>query len=392
MKKPMLMIMVLLINAFIGFGIVIPVLPELVSQLHFYVMLSVYSAVSFIMSPFWGAWSDRRGRRPILLTGILGFGLSFLILAASLIEGLSNNQELWLMYISRILGGFFSGAVASCAVAYVADITTNEQRTKGMGMVGMSIGLGFIFGPAIGGLLIPFGYAVPFIAAAVLAVITYFVILKHLGESLPPERRTAGTGSRASRWKAFQGPLKYLYVLGFFITFSLAGLEGTLQYFQVQKIGATATEMGIMFAIMGIVGALVQGGVVRRYIKKGTETRFMIMGLLFCAAGFFLILFSTSFLTATIYLSVYAVGNALLRPCITSLITQKTTVGQGIATGLSSSMDSLGRIGGPLFALGLNVFDISLPFISGAILSLLAIGLVWGFVTADRERQMSTAV
>ena len=162
---------------------------------------------------------------------------------------------------------------------------------------------------------------------------------------------------------------KYLYVLSFFVSFTLAGLEATLQYYQMDKIGATPFDIGMMFLASGIVGALIQGGVVRRLVKQGAEQFVIGIGLLLSAAGFFLLLYSSSVVTAAIYLSVFGAGNALIRPCVTSLITQRTKVGQGVATGLSSSMDSLGRIAGPL--LGGAVFAIahSLPFIIGGVLA-----------------------
>ncbi len=154
MNKQIGIIMLLLMTIFVGFGIIIPVLPEVVkgagAEYHNALLLSVYSAASFLMSPIWGGLSDRIGRRPIILIGLLGFSVSFLIFGFA-------DGNLWVMYVSRILGGLFSGAATACAVAYVADITTAENRTKGMGMVGMSIGLGFIFGPAIGGIIKPMG-------------------------------------------------------------------------------------------------------------------------------------------------------------------------------------------------------------------------------------------
>lgn len=382
MDKRLLVIMVLIMTIFIGFGIIIPVLPEVVTgsgaeSFHLGMLLSVYSLVSFLMSPFWGAWSDRIGRRPIIMIGTLGFSVSFFIFGIA-------GDHLVLMYISRILGGLFSGAVTACAVAYVADITSEENRTKGMGLVGMSIGLGFIFGPAVGGLLSGFGYHVPFFAAALLALLMFVFAYFMLQESVSAEARQQTRDSKQSRWTAFVGSLKYLYVLSFFVSFSLAGLEATLLLFQRDQIGATPQQLGIMFAVSGIVGALIQGGVVRRLIKRGQESRVIGIGLLLSAAGFVLILFSSSLLTASIYLSVFAAGNALIRPCVTSLITQKTKVGQGVASGLSSSMDSLGRIAGPLLGAGIYDYSHSLPFLIGAVLSVAALFLLYRFITIDR--------
>lgn len=377
MTRQLSAIMLLLMTIFIGFGIVIPVLPEIVSPFHLNMMLTLYSAVSFLMSPFWGSLSDSIGRRPVLLLGLAGFGASFLLL------GLAGDN-LWLLYVSRLLGGAFSGAATACAVAYVADITTDQERTKGMGLVGMSIGMGFIFGPAVGGLLSGFGLSTPFFVASALSFVALIAAFARLQESLPPEKRGQAK-QRQSRWTAFAGSLKFLYILSFFVTFTLAGMEGTLQYFQAAKFGAGPVQIGLMFLVSGIVGAAIQGGVVRRLVKPGTESKVVALGLLLCSAGFFLLLLSSSLWTATLYLTVFAAGNALIRPCVLSLITQKTTVGQGTATGLNSSMDSLGRIAGPLMGMGAYHLNIHLPFLIGGVLCLGAIALVGAFRAADRE-------
>lgn len=385
MKKQLAIIMVLLMTIFIGFGIIIPVLPDAVtgsgaSSFHLGMLLSIYSLASFLMSPVWGSISDRIGRRPLIMIGTLGFSVSFFIF------GLADGN-LFMMYASRILGGLFSGAATACAVAYVADITTEENRTKGMGLVGMSIGLGFIFGPAVGGILSQWGYQVPFFASAILALLTFLFALVMLPESLSEEKRRKpdANGAKPSRWTAFVGSLKYLYVLSFFVSFTLAGLEATLLLFEKDKIGATSLDLGIMFAVSGVVGALIQGGVVRKFIKRGDEARVVGIGLVLSALGFVLILFSSSVVTASIYLAVFGAGNALIRPCVTSLITQKTKVGQGVASGLSSSMDSLGRITGPLLGAGIYQYSMNLPFYTGAILCIAALYLLYRFIALDKE-------
>lgn len=215
MDRRLLIVMATLMTTFIGFGIIIPVMPEIIkaadplgAEAHTGLMLAVYSAVSFVLSPVWGSLSDRIGRRPIILIGVLGFALSFVLF------GLSSGN-LTLMYLSRVLGGLFSGAVTSVIVAYVADITTPEERTKGMGLVGMSIGLGFTIGPGFGGLLSLVSLETPFYAASALALITFVLAWAKLKESLAPEQRRSGSSRRESRWKAFTGPLKYLYILAF---------------------------------------------------------------------------------------------------------------------------------------------------------------------------------
>lgn len=374
-------VFLMLLNVFVGFGIIIPVLPELVTPYDLSMMLSGYSLISFIMSPLWGAWSDRIGRRPIILIGISGYALSFFLFGIA--------DHLWLMYAARLMGGFFSGAVIACCVAYVADVTDEEHRTRGMGLVGMAIGLGFVIGPGVGAGLSLLGYSIPFFASSALALITLFLAALYLQESLTAEERAARAAERkaagkVSRWAAFQGALKYLYLLSFIVSFTLSGLEFALYYYQAERIGITPFEMGMMFMVSGIVGALVQGGVVRRYIKKGDEPKFITIGLVLSAAGFFLIVFSTSLVTATVFLTVFSAGNALVRPCVTSLITQKTTVGKGAASGLTSSMDSLGRITGPLISMAAFYMMIQLPFILGGLICIAGLLLLMKYLALDR--------
>ncbi|MBB3109144.1 multidrug resistance protein [Paenibacillus phyllosphaerae] len=392
--KRLVVVMLMLMTTFIGFGIIIPVLPELIKasspgsfELHTGLMLSLYSAISFVLSPFWGGLSDKIGRRPVIMVGILGFAASFLVFGVA-------DGNLALMYVSRIVGGLFSGAVTSVIVAYVADITPPDQRTKGMGLVGMSIGLGFTIGPGFGGLLSLVSNNTPFYAASALALVTFLLAVTQLPESLPPDKRTQKE-TKVSRWTAFTGSVKYLYVLAFFVTFSLAGLEATLQLFGWARFEVTPLQVGIMFLICGLVGALIQGGVVRRMIRKGDEPKYIAIGLVISAIGFLLLISAHSLWTATLYLAIFGIGNALIRPCVTSLITQKTTVSTGVASGLSSSMDSLGRIVGPLLGTFLFKIDLQLPYLAGGLLSLLALLLLLRFRLLDRsavsQRETSAA-
>lgn len=392
MKSKLIIVGLMLFTVFIGFGIIIPVLPQLVSDVspksanwHTGLMLTLYSLMSFLLAPVWGSLSERIGRRPVIMIGVLGFSVSFLLF------GLSGDN-LGLMYASRVLGGLFSGAVTACIVAYVADITTDEQRTRGMAVVGMSIGMGFTFGPLFGGLLSKVSHHTPFFAAAVLSLLTFAAAYVKLEESLTPDKRAAARSRKpASRWTAFQGPLKYLYSLAFFVTFSLAILEATLQLYGMERFDVTPLKVGYMFFFCGLVGALVQGGIVRRHVKKGQEGGYIAVGLVLSAIGFFLLLTADSWIMASVYLCVFGVGNALLRPCVTSLITQKTTVDQGTASGLSSSMDSLGRIVGPLLGSALLGVTSWLPFVVSGILSLGALLLLAQFRSLDRRSSAGTA-
>ncbi|QQE80190.1 MFS transporter [Alicyclobacillus sp. SO9] len=384
MMKKIAVILSMLITVFIGFGLIIPVLPLMVKDVgarpyNLGLMLAVYSAVAFVMSPFWGRISDRVGRKPVLIIGLLGFAVSFLVF------GLAKDI-LWLMYVARVIGGGFSGAVTATAMAYIADVTDEENRTKGMAFAGASIGMGFIIGPGVGGLLGNISIPTPFFVAAGLAVINAIWGVAALKESSTREERLARPKSTGSRWRAFAGALKYLYMVDFVAQFSIATLEGVFQYFEMSKFGATKTQIGMMFLISGLVGALVQGGIVQRYVKHGREVPAMYTGLVLSGIGMFLILFSTNFWTATLYMTIFGASNTVIKPTLTSIITKETTVGQGLANGLLSSMDSLARIIGPVLATVLFEIHHDIPFIVTGIIVIAAMALVMSYKKFSESR------
>lgn len=389
LKKPILLIMIMLFFVYVGFGIIIPVLPVFVQEegvdpAGLGLLLSIYSIVSFLVAPFWGALSDRKGRRPILLTATFGFALSFVLLALS-------ERHIWLLYLSRVLGGLFSGALSGVAMAYVADITSHEERTKSMGFVGMSIGLGFIFGPALGGLLSSWSLTLPFWVSAGACTAVFAGTLLVLPESLDKSVQPA-EHSHSSRWKAFSGLLRYLYILTFVVSVSLAGLESTFQYFEMEVFQVTSSQIGLMFMFSGFADALVQGGLIRPIAKRKWEKQAIGTGLFFSVMGFIMILQCAGFWTATVALTIFSMGNAMVRPCVSSLLTQRTTGGQGITTGLNSSMDSLGRIAGPLLGTSLFGWKSGAPYLAGILLSLAAGYWLWKFHELDQKKKNAGGV
>lgn len=265
------MIAAIQLAVYTGFGMIIPILPKIVEKIgaapvHLGFMLAVYSAVSFLMSPIWGSYSDRVGRRPVILSGLFGFSLSFFIFAIS-------NDHLWIMYISRIIGGLSAGALSSVAMAYAADISSEEERTKSMGIVGMTIGIGFILGPAIGGIFSIWGPYIPFFGASILTFAMLIVAFFILKESLQSRDMAEERQGKLKQLAAFRGKMKYLYTLAFFVAFSLAGLESTFQFFQMAKIGATVLQVGIMFGVVGVVEAIMQGGIIRLFTQKMVKSK-----------------------------------------------------------------------------------------------------------------------
>lgn len=373
MKKAILLLMSVQFFVYLGFGIIIPILPEVIleqglSEVHVGGLLTIYALASFFTAPLWGALSDRTGRKKLILIGLFGFSMSFVIFASFI-------DVLPMLYISRIVGGIFSGALYTAVTGFVADMTSEEERNKYMGLLGMSIGLGFIFGPAIGGLLGAHSLQLPFVASALLlfALLIYAsVILKEPERRGQAKKRAIVPKGAKEFW---QYRIRYLFLFSFMVTFLLAGLESTFQLFQIDKIDITPLQLGYLFMASGLVDATIQGGVVRR-IKNGQETKWIIGAQIVTAIGLFLLLFTDSLLWAGFALSVFTAGNALARTALVSLTTKESGGMFGTAAGMTYSMDNMGRIIGPLLFTWLFTVQPDNVYLLSAILAILSIGLM----------------
>ncbi|QBP40030.1 MFS transporter [Paenisporosarcina antarctica] len=373
MKKAILLLMSVQFFVYLGFGIIIPILPEVIleqgySEVHVGGLLTIYALASFFTAPLWGALSDRTGRKKLILIGLLGFSMSF-VLFASFIEVLP------MLYVSRIVGGIFSGALYTAVTGFVADMTTEEERNKYMGLLGMSIGLGFIFGPAIGGLLGTITLQLPFIVSAILTLllVVYASLILKEPESRADARKRAIVPKGAKTLWLYR--IRYLFLFSFMVTFLLAGLEATFQLFQINKIAITPLQLGYLFMASGLVDAIVQGGIVRR-VKNGQETKWIIGAQVVTAIGLLLMLFTGSLLWAGFALSVFTAGNALARTVLVSLTTKESGGMYGTAAGMTYSMDNMGRIIGPLLFTWIFTVQPDKVYVLSSVLAILSISLI----------------
>jgi len=369
-KKVLPVLFLVMFLVMVGFGIIIPVLPFLAEEVggtptELGFLMAVYSIMQLLFAPMWGRISDRIGRKPVMIVGIAGLAISFFIMAMA--------ESLWGLFIARIIGGILSSANMPTAMAYVADITTEEDRGKGMGIIGAATGLGFIFGPAIGGVFSSSNLSLPFVIAGISSLITLILVIIVLKESLPPEKRIKNSKEKKSVSNALKGPISIIYFLQLIVTLSLAGLETTFAYFAAKRAGIDAIQLGYIFMIMGLGSAIIQGGLVGKLTKKYGEGAVIRGGIIVSTVGFILILFSTNFWTSAIFLTIFGMGNGVIRPAISALLTKNQSSGFGSTTGLLSSFDSFGRIIGPPLGGWLFSISIELPFISGAILSIFAL-------------------
>jgi MFS transporter, DHA1 family, multidrug resistance protein len=366
-KRALPILFLVMFLVMVGFGIIIPVLPFYAQEIganptELGLLMAVYSLMQLIFAPIWGQVSDRIGRKPVMMLGIAGLALSFFIQAIS--------TQLWMLFAARILGGILSSANMPTAMAYVADITTEENRGKGMGIIGAATGLGFVFGPAIGGIFSKISLNMPFYLASGSSFITLVLVFILLKESKQNGSETVQ--KRPAFWKALNGPTSILFFVQFLISLSLSGLEATFAYFAAKKAGLDSIQLGYIFMIMGFGSALVQGGLVGRLTKRFGERVVIQGGMIVSAIGFGLILLVHSFTTAAIFLTIFGLGNGVIRPSVSSLMTKLSTAGHGRATGLLSSFDSLGRIIGPPLGGWLFSLTIGLPYISGVVITMVA--------------------
>ena len=376
MKKTIFILMSIQFLVYLGFGIIIPVLPEVIldqnySEIHVGGLLTIYSLASFFTAPLWGKLSDRVGRKSLILVGLVGFSLSFWLFSLFF-------DSLFMLYLSRVVGGLFSGALYTAVTGFAADLSDEENRNKYMGFLGMSIGLGFIFGPAIGGVLGNISLALPFTASAILLLVIFVyaaIILKEPERTGEANKRALLPKGAASMWSY---RIKYLFLFSFMVTFLLAGLEATFQLFQIERIEITPLQIGYLFMFSGFVDAGIQGGVVRR-IKNGTETKWLLYAQIITAIGLFMTVFTTSIFWAGLSLCVFTAGNALARTTIVSLTTKESGGRYGAAAGMAYSMDNLGRIIGPLLFAWLFTIQPDNIYVLSGVLAVLSIGLIFTY-------------
>lgn len=365
-KKYLALLFLVAFLTMLGFGIIIPILPYFAenvgaSSLQIGILFASYNIMQLLFAPIWGMLSDRIGRKPLIAFGLFGFSVTFILF------GLAESYAAMLAY--RIIGGIVSAAAMPTVTAMVADLFPPEERAKGMGVIGAGVGLSFVFGPVLGGLLSGWGFAVPFFVSGGVALLTFLIILFALPESLPREKRTGSSrDKRGNPLAALFGPLSLLYGIMFIVSFAFSGLETTFALYINDLYGYSSKDLGYMFLVMGIISAFVQGGLIGKMVKRLGEPLVLTIGLILYGIGFFAIPLAANFWALALTLSLFGAGQGMIRATGTAMITQRTTQGQGVTSGTISSMDSLGRILGPLAGGAVYGWYQSGPFIVGGVL------------------------
>ena len=366
----------------VGFGLIIPLLPFYAERFgaspqQVTILMAVFSLMSMISAPLWGRISDRIGRRPVLMASMLAAAFAYLWMGFA--------SELWMLFAARAFAGLCAGNIAA-AQAYIADVTPPERRARGMGLIGAAFGLGFIVGPALGGLVAgnevtTADLETPGLIAAGLSAVAFLGVVLLLPESLPAAVRERRARSRfATLCSAFRQPvLGRLLVVFFLVILAFAGMESTFALWAMREHGWGPAQIGYVFTYVGLLSAVMQGGLIGPLSRRFGEERLLLSGLALIAVGLLVLPFSRTLPPLVLAVSALAIGMGAMQPSLNSLISRRAGAEeQGEVMGVAQSVGSLSRVLGPIIAGALfEAFGRNSPFLWGAALVAAALLLSW---------------
>lgn len=375
-----------------GIGLIIPIMPEYLGKygvagqaLGF--MIAIFSLAQFIFSPFSGDLSDKHGRKTIIVIGLIIFGLSQL--------AFSLSTELWMLFVARFFAGFGSAFIVPPMMAFVADITSYENRGKGMGLLGASMSLGFMIGPAIGGFLSKISLDFPFYfatGAALFAAVLSIFILPNPKPAVKDE--SAVKKKRENLFQQLKRSTKTPYfvvlIVMFVFSFGLANFQSTISLYVDHKYGYTPSQIAVLITVGGFVGVIVQTFVINPLFKRYGEMRIVLINLVVAAFSMLGILFVNEFWSILFVATIFSTATSLLRPAVNTLVSKLAGMEQGFAAGMMNAYMSLGNMIGP--ALAGIVFDINMayPYILGMIILLICFAIATTWAKRNQELLAST--
>jgi DHA1 family multidrug resistance protein-like MFS transporter len=405
-RKKITILSFTLVVVMLGFGMVIPIFPFYIEYLgasgsELGLLVATSALLEFLFAPVWGGVSDRIGRKPVLMLGMVGYSLS------SLLFGLST--QLWMLFASRALSGILSSATLATALAYIGDSTSEEDRGGGMGLLGAAMALGVILGPGVGGWLAGESLSTPFFFAAGLSLVSLLLILFLLPESLPIEARQPFDGAQDKQikgkvstvqfgelWRALFSPIGVLLFMVSLFSFALTNFEAIFGLYALEKFGYGPERVGTILMVVAIVSTVGKGVLTGPATKRWGEATVIKASLLAGSVGFAVLLLANTYVTILLATGFFILSKTLLRPAAFSLISKRATpsteklptcptsrsghrVGQGVAMGLSNSFMSLGRIAGPIWAGFVFDVNVNYPYLSGSAIMLIGffMSLLW---------------
>jgi MFS transporter, DHA1 family, multidrug resistance protein len=366
-----------------GFGVILPLLPFYAETLKasptdLGLLTAIFALLGLIFAPIIGKMADKYGRKKVLMAGTLGFVISYVLFALS--------TDLNTLFLARALEGIMAAGIFPACISLLSDYTTEQQRGKAMALVGMTFSLGFILGPALGGLADSdaIGIKGAFFITAGLSFINFLSVYFQVKEPKKEKEESKDIVEKeVSFLEHISSPLLLFFLSSFMISFLVGGLQATLALFASQKIHFGAGEMGLVFTYIGfmiLIFQYVSGMIVNRF----GEIRMIQAGLLFSSVGFFLLSFLNDWLSILGPLTIFVLGNALVFPSVSSLISKRATGNRGAVMGLLSSFQSLGQFFGPL--LGGILFTINPSYAySGLAIIVFAFLVIFVFFSSSRK-------
>jgi DHA1 family tetracycline resistance protein-like MFS transporter len=386
--RPLLIIFLTIFVNLVGFGIIVPLLPFYAetfgaSPIVIGLLFAVFSICQLLAAPVLGDWSDRYGRRPVLIFSLLGTVVSFVMLA------LAHN--ITMLFLARIIDGL-SGGNISTARAYVADVTEPKDRARAYGLIGAAFGLGFILGPALSGMLARVSYTAPIWAAAIITIVATVMAWLWLPETV--HRAQAGTAMPFRSLPAMlrRPGLGRMLVIDFVYWFAFAMFQTTFALFTARRFQFDASQTGYLFSVFGILGAIVQGGFIRPVVHRFGDKPTFIAGLVCSAVGLVGATLTHSVGAFVVALVPLALGIGFGHPTVASLVSRAARdEEQGRVQGAASAVESLGRTVGPVWGnASLQRFGEGVPYVSAAAFLLLTLALSIGYQVSDQDSQAAS--
>ena len=372
-RRKMLILSFCLVVVTLGSGMIIPIFPFYVENLgaggrELGLLIATAATMEFIFAPAWGRLSDRRGRKPVLIIGLLGSAITMLLF------GLST--ELWMLFASRGLAGILTAATMPAAMAYVGDITSDEERGGGMGVIGSAMGLGVIMGPGLGGLLAEKSLSTPFFIAAGLSLAALLLMIFFLPESKkvePVESTEKVQLIRLGELKeALLGPVGGLLVLSFLLSFGLSNFDSVFGIYALERFGYGPQQVGVLMMVMALVTILGRGLLTGPATRRWGEISVIGASLLAGSVGYLGLLMADGYALVLLATGFFILSRTLLKPSVLSLTSKRSNIGHGVSMGLCNSFMSLGKIVGPIWAGYAFDINLSYPYISGSVVLLLS--------------------
>ncbi|WP_068775999.1 MFS transporter [Paenibacillus sp. FJAT-26967] len=378
-SSPLVILMINMFIAMLGIGLVIPVLPDFLREFNAGgktagYLIAAFGLTQFVFSPIAGEWSDKYGRKKMIVAGLLLFSISNLLFATA--------SQIWLLYVSRLIGGISAAAMIPSMMAYIADVTTEEKRGKGMGLLGAAMSLGFVIGPGIGGFLADLGLRAPFYVSTAVGTLALIGSALLLPESLSRAQLKENQNKVvvkenifAQMARSFSAPYFILLLLVFAMTFGLANFEAVFSLYVDKKYAYSIRDISILITFGALVGAIIQGLLINKLITKFGEKKLINVTLLLSALSLVIMLFSGNFWYVLIITMLFFTLTSVMRPAINTLISKMAGNEQGFVAGMNNAYMSLGNIFGPAIAGILFDEHVDLPYLFGALVLIISFGV-----------------